>query len=353
MTVITQSELAKMAGVSRATVGRVINNCDDVNPETRKKIQDLIEQYGYRPNRAGQALVIQQKKIKIGCIMIESDNAFFSQLNSGILQKAEEFKQYGIEVLSRNVPFESKAQIEQIDSLLEEEISALVIQPTIDQEVCAKLKELEESGIPIVTVNTDLPNYQSSFCYVGNDFYMCGKTAANLMQLLTNANCNIGIVTGFSKAKSHSDRIDGFRDYIQAFPNMNIIAIVESHDDDMESYYEVRTILKEYPQINALFLVAGGVYGAGKAIRAETLHTDRKIMTISFDDLPTTRNLVKEGIITATICQQPIRQGKMAMSVLFDYLIEGKAPVNNRLYTDIQIKLAANIDSNYEENTYY
>ena len=76
-------------------------------------------------------------------------------------------------------------------------------------------------------------------------------------------------------------------------------------------------------------------------------------MTISFDDLPTTRDLVKKGIITATICQQPIRQGKMAMSVLFDYLIEGKAPVNNRLYTDIQIKLAANIDSNYEENTYY
>ena len=97
-------------------------------------------------------------------------------------------------------------------------------------------------------------------------------------------------------------------------------------------------------QIDAMFLVAGGVYGAGNAIKSESSESGRQIQTISFDDIPTTRDLVRKGIISATICQQPVRQGRMAMSVLFDYLVEGRPPATNRLFTDIQIKLAANID---------
>jgi LacI family transcriptional regulator len=54
--------------------------------------------------------------------------------------------------------------------------------------------------------------------------------------------------------------------------------------------------------------------------------------------------MVRNGTIAATICQQPQRQGRLALSVLFDYLIEGNPPASNRLYTDIQIKVAANID---------
>ena len=111
MTCVTQSTIARLAGVSRSTVGRVINNCKDVNPETRQRVQALLEEYGYRPNLAGQALVTQQKNFKIGCIIIQSDNAFFDQLNEGILQKAEEFKQYGIGVLLRSVPFEAEQQL--------------------------------------------------------------------------------------------------------------------------------------------------------------------------------------------------------------------------------------------------
>ncbi len=344
MSALTQSQIAKLAGVSRATVGRVVNNCDDVNPETRERILSIMKEHNYQPNRAGQALVIQQKKMKIGCIIIKSDNPFFDQLNEGIRDKAEELKQYGIEVILKSVPFTAPEQLSAIDQMLAENLTALVIQPTVEKTVCDKLEEIERSGIPVVTVNTDMPGYQSSFCYIGNDFYMCGQTAANLMMLFTNAACKVGIVTGFDQAKSHSDRIIGFEDYLKAYPNMHIIQTVANNDDDMESYYLTRTMLNEHPEINAMFLVAGGVSGAAKAIKSCTASTGRKITTICFDDVPTTKELVRDGTIIATICQQPVRQGRMALSVLFDYLVEGRKPASTRLYTDIQIKVAANID---------
>ncbi len=342
---VTQNQIAEIAGVSRATVERVINNRGDVSAATRKRVLDIIQEMNYRPNRAGKTLAIRQKNLKIGCIIVRADNPFYSELNSGIQEKAEEFKSYGFEVIVESAEFCAEAQIEKIDELLEKQICALVIQPTIEPALVDKLKEVEKLKIPIVTVNTDLPDYHSPFCYVGNDFYLCGKTAANLMAMITGNSCCIGIVTGFFNAKSHADRVEGFRDYIRDIPGMSVAAVAENQDDEMESYYVTKTMLNEHPEINAMFLVAGGVHGAGNAIRQIMQTQHRKIKTISFDDVPTTKALVREGIIAATICQQPVRQGKMALSVLFDYLIDGKLPDSKRLYTDIQIKIQSNIDT--------
>ena len=338
---ITQSKIAELAGVSRSTVERVLNNRGDVNEDTRKRILEIAKKFDYQPNRAGQTLVIRQKNITIGCIIIEADNPFYAELNKGIEAKAKEFATYGIKVIVRKAPFAAEAQIKEIDYLLGQDINALVIQPIVNAPVTEKLKALEEKGIPVVTMNTDIPNHDSQFCYVGNDFYLCGKTAANLMTMFTGAQCNVGIITGFANAKSHYDRIDGFKDYIKDYPNMKIVDVAENQDDDLESYHITKKMIEEHPDIDAMFIVAGGVNGAGKAIKS---FKDREIRTISFDDMPETRKLVKDGTILATICQQPIRQGELALAVLFDYFVDGKKPENNRIYTDIQIKVKANID---------
>ena len=341
---ITQNQIAKMAGVSRATVERVINNRGDVSEDTRKLVLEIIKKTDYQPNRAGKTLAIQQKKLKIGCIIIQADNPFYQELNKGIIDKAAEFKSYGIQVIIERVKFDVQNQLEKIDDLIEQQINALVIQPIAEPALAEKLRDIETLNIPIVTVNTDLPDFSSSFCYVGNDFYRCGKIAANFLSIATQGHCNIGVVTGFSKAKSHADRIDGFRDYIQDIPGMNIVSVVENGDDEMESYYLTKTMLLENPNIDAIFLVAGGVYGAGTAIKKIIQKQQRTFKVISFDDVSTTRDLIRDGTILATICQQPVRQGRLAMSVLFDYLIDGVVPDNKKIFTDIQIKLKANID---------
>ena len=342
---VTQIQIAKIAGVSRATVERVINNRGDVNEETRRRVLQIIEELNYRPNRAGKTLAIKQRNLKIGCIIIKADNPFYEELNKRIREAAEEFKAYGIDVIIESALFNAQAQISKINELLETGVNGLLIQPTLEPELVEVLKEVEARNIPVVTVNTDLPDYTSSLCYVGNDFYLCGKTAANLMQLLTGSECRTGIVTGFFNAKSHADRICGFQDYIEDYPGMGIVDIRENQDDEMESYYVTRTMLEDHPEIDAIFLVAGGVKGACRAIRQCQEKTGKTIRTISFDDVPTTKELVRDGTILATICQQPVRQGRMALTILFDYLIDGKRPVSSRMYTDIQIKLKTNIDA--------
>jgi LacI family transcriptional regulator len=338
---ITSKKLAEMAGVSRGTVDRALNNRGNVNKATRQKILEIARLLNYKPNRAGKALVSQQKKIKIGCIVIDAQNPFYDDLYKGIMMKVEEYSSFGIEVFVERVAFLGEAQCACIDKFLAMGIGALMIQPVNEPVMVEKLHNLSRQGIPVVTINTNLEGFEP-FCYVGNDFFTCGKIAANLFDLFTNGTCNIGIVTGFQKAQSHADRIAGFREYIKDREAMKEISLVENHDDDVESFSVTKTLLEDHPEINALFLVAGGIYGAGKALKTFPLY--HRIKVVSFDESPSTKELVMDGTILATICQQPVRQGILSLETLFNYLIDHKRPPGSKIYTDIQIKLRTNIN---------
>ena len=84
---ITQKQIAELAGVSRGTVDRVLNRRGEVSEDTKNKVLTIVKALNYKPNRAGKSLVISQKNIKIGCIMIQADNPFYTELNQGIQKK--------------------------------------------------------------------------------------------------------------------------------------------------------------------------------------------------------------------------------------------------------------------------
>lgn len=338
---ITQKKIAEMAGVSRATVDRVLNNRGEVNESTKNKIEEIIHSLDYKPNRAGKALVIQQKHISIGCIIIDAKNPFYAEIKKGIENKISEYAEYGISVIIKMAKMDDTDQIRIIDELVKQDINALVIQPVNSKLLAKKLQEVADAGVQIVTTNTDIDGF-NSFCYVGNCFQACGETAANLLALLMHNKTNVGIVTGFMNAKSHADRIDGFRKYVKNYKDIKIVEIVENHDDEFESYHLTYDMLKEHKEIDSVFIVAGGVYGAGRAI--QEFQKERSICAISFDDVDTTRELIRNDVIQATICQQSIKQGELSLEVLLNYFIKNEIPKNRTIYTEIQIKIKSNID---------
>ena len=64
----TIKEIAELAGVSRGTVDRVLNNRGEVNAETAARVKEIVKALDYRPNKAGLALAVRKKKYKIGLI---------------------------------------------------------------------------------------------------------------------------------------------------------------------------------------------------------------------------------------------------------------------------------------------
>ena len=86
----TIKEIAALAGVSRGTVDRVLNDRGAVNPETAEKIRKIAKELDYKPNRAGLVLAAQKKRLKLGVILFSTGNPFFQDVLAGINEKAEE-----------------------------------------------------------------------------------------------------------------------------------------------------------------------------------------------------------------------------------------------------------------------
>ena len=206
----TIKEIAELAGVSRGTVDRVLNNRGAVNPRTARKILEIAQALDYKPNKAGIVLAAQKKNLKIGVILFDTGNPFFDDVLEGVNRKSQELGGYNCSVLVTRVGFDLTAQLDAMDEMVSQGVSGIVLSPYNDPLISDKINELDGRGIPVITTNTDIEN-SSRLAYVGCNFYRSGETAAGLMHLIAGNEVYAGIVTGSSKVLCHTDRIAGFR----------------------------------------------------------------------------------------------------------------------------------------------
>lgn len=337
----TIKEIAELAGVSRGTVDRVLNNRGSVNSNTAEKILEIAKALDYKPNRAGIVLAAQKKKLKLGVILFSVDNPFFEDVLKGIESKAAELAGYNCSVIVKQVHFDITEQLAAIDELEKEEVNGIAMAPCNHISIKNRINALYEKGIPVVTLNTDIEG-SKRIAYVGSHYTHSGETAAGLMHLMTSGEVKVGIISGSSDILCHTERIAGFKKALkERYHNIHIVDTIENHDDDIESYEKTSALLSAHPDINALFFAAAGVYGGCRAVISAGLANQIRIL--AFDQVATTKELVKEGIIAATICQQPKIQGTKPLDILFAYLTAGEIPKKEFHYVAVDIRIKENI----------
>lgn len=334
-------KIAELAGVSRGTVDRVLNNRGSVSPETERKIREIAQRLGYKPNLAGLALAAQKKKCRLGVILFGPDNPFFDRVLAGVSEQAAALAEYDCAVLIRQVSFDAQAQLDAISELAAEGIHGLVLTPYNDPAIRERIDRLADEGIPVVTTNTDIEGSRR-IGYVGSNYYRDGQTAGGLMRLVTGGRAKLGIISGSSRVLCHTDRIAGFTEVIRrTAPGIEILDTLMNHDDEAESYAVTSRFLKEHPEADAVFFAAAGLGGGCRAIlesgRAEG------IRIICFDADETHRPMLENGLISASISQQPMRQGSLPLRLLFDHLTTGKLPDPEISYVDAAIRIRENL----------
>lgn len=339
----TIKQIAELTNVSRGTIDRVLNNRGGVNPETEKKVRAAIEALNYLPNKAGMNLAVRKKKLKFGFILFSPSNynPFFNSVESGIKKKAEDLEEFGVSVDIRYTRFnEFDKQIELLDFFANEGYNGVAIVALNTKAISAKIKELSEKGIPVVTVNTDIPD-SGRLAYVGSNYYKSGETAANMMGLITGGNANIGVIMGSYNIMCITQRSEGFVEYLSRYyPTIQIVGTVTNdHYDEIESYLITQKLLKDHPEIDALFLAAAGATGACKAIVEEK----PGIKVIAYDFIPATKELLEQGVIDVVIDQEPFYQGSKPLELLFEASTVGTSSIHEYYYTDAIIKVRGNI----------
>lgn len=337
----TIKEIAALAGVSRGTVDRVLNKRGGVHPDTQARIMDIAKALDYKPNKAGIVLSAQRKNLKLGVVMFGTNNPFFEDVKAGLSDIEAELSSYNCSIYVKTTPdFNEQNQIDAIDELVKMGINALAIAPQNQDGVVKKIDELAKMNIPTITFNSDLPT-SKRLAYVGSNYRKSGQTVAGLMKLFNpEKSLNVGVVGGAKSVLCHTERIEGFKDIAGADNALNVVDIVWNNDDDVTCYDVVLKLLESHPEINALYFTAGAISGGCKAVKK--LNREAGMTIIAHDKVPSTVALINEGLIQATVCQQPYIQGFKPLQMLFDHLTTGDA-TEELNYTDIEIYIRENL----------
>ena len=171
---ITIKDVAELAGVSKATVSRALNNSGYVSPETKKKIDEIIEKYHYLPS-ASAVNLSKQETTTIGVVVPEIGNLFYADIVQGITRKADELNlSLVLFDTGNNMEREEKA----IRVLQQQRVKGIILGPSIDYAESKRgkklLKQLTDMHLPIVIFDRDFEqmpwdaviyeNYQSISC---------------------------------------------------------------------------------------------------------------------------------------------------------------------------------------------
>ena len=179
-------DVAREAGVSMATVSRVVNGNPNVKPSTRKKVLEAIERLGYRPNAVARGLA-SKKTTTVGVIIPDIASIFFAELARGIEDIAT---MYNYNIILSNSDQNKEKEIRLLNTLLGKQVDGIVFMGgKIDEE---HLREFHNSPVPIVLAATIDENRETPS--VNIDYEAASFDAVH--SLIENGHRNIAMVTG-------------------------------------------------------------------------------------------------------------------------------------------------------------
>ena len=203
----TRSDVAKLCGVSVATVSYVVNNGPKkVSEETRQRVLQTIKKLDYRPNLIARSLKTRRTHI-IGLVIPTIASPGMALMASIV---HETLLQHGYVVIIANTREDCGVESNALDLMLAQSVVGLIICPASCQESEA-LKRLKHHGVPIVFMDRHIPGYQADA--VMTDNIKCTRQAT---AYLIRQGCHHILCISFSRrASSAIDRVDGFKQALQ------------------------------------------------------------------------------------------------------------------------------------------
>ncbi|WP_303817121.1 LacI family DNA-binding transcriptional regulator [Selenomonas ruminantium] len=337
---VTIKRIAELCGVSRGTVDRALNGRGRVNAETADKIRKTAQELGYEPNPAGKALSARKKRPVISIVIPSENNPFFDDVLKGMEEAAAQYQIYGVQIKYHTMKGYDPAQQLAILQKIEDQVQALIINPIDAPAIADQINRMIDKGVFVVTVNNDIEGTKRH-CYVGTDYYNGGITSCALMEALLGKTANLAVILGSLNLRGHRLRLEGFKSRMQRLPDFQLATVLENNDDDIYAYEKTKELLTAHPEINAISILAAGVYGTCRAVMQ--LPEEKRPLIIAFDTVPTTVEMMQFGIIKATIYQHPYRQGFSAVNKAFEYLVHGRLPEKEEFIFKNEIKLFENL----------
>ena len=320
---VTISDIAKKAGVSSATVSRVLNDSGYVKQSTREKIEAAIKEMNFTPSAIARSLSKNETNT-IGVIVPDITNSYFGEVIKGISEVAEA---NNLNIILFNTDNYLEKEVRALNVLKEQRIKGIIMTPGFGEENNKEyIETINNLNIPIVLVSADLKFKELSGIFVDN--VLGGFNATNL--LISEGHTKIGIMTGILSSEPAAERVVGYKKALkEANIEINDKYILDGQFSMEKAYELTKKLLDSKDKPTALITSSNRMtMGAIKALKENNKNIPEDLAIVAFDKVDLLDVL---GIRITYIDECPMELGRNSMNLLYDIFNESDKKFKRRV----------------------
>jgi LacI family transcriptional regulator len=302
----TISDLARSAGVSVATVDRVLNGRARVREETVRRVHQAAEDLGYHGVNAIRLRMLQGRlDFHVGIVLQKRRHDFYKEVLRIFEEEARSCVRRNIRITARFAETTQPAELADILSSLINRVDAVAATGVDHHEVTGAVSDLRAAGIPTFSLLSDFAQGIRE-SYFGTNNLKVGRTAGWLISRMAHRPGDVGLFIGGARFHGHELRETGFRSYFRDAGSGFTLLDTQINLETRQLTYEATIrLLERHPNLAGLYVAGGGMEGAISAIREAC---GPGVLVLIVNELtPESRKGLQDGVVTIVI-GTPVRQ---------------------------------------------
>ncbi|MGI3898953.1 MAG: LacI family DNA-binding transcriptional regulator [Janthinobacterium lividum] len=312
----TAGDVAAAAGVSLATVDRVLNGRPGVRDSTIRAVQEAVEHLGFRRDLSAANLA-RGRRYRFRFVVPDlPQNSFMQSLRHQIdVAAARGLDQRIALTVVTYSAFDPLDLARQLSTCLGSDAMGIAVVAVDAPEVRDAIAQLHAGGIAVVTVVSDVTPSRRT-CFIGPDNVAAGRVAASLLgRFVGQRGGRVLTVAGRMTLRDHAERRLGFAEVMaRDFPNLTLLPVAEGLDDGTVTEPLVAEALRTFPDLVGLYSMGAGNRGVARALEAAGRVAD--VIAIGHELTPFMREALLAGAFDAAINQDPAGEVRRAVQTL-------------------------------------
>lgn len=316
-------DIARLAGVSTATVDRVLNQRAGVRATTQQRVLRAAAELGV--GELPQAPAAAARPMQLSFLLPAGSNRFIRMLGDMVGYSREQYTPYNVRCKTEFIESFNPQALAAALRRHGKRADGIALMALEHPAVREAVHEVMDAGVPVITLISDLSNSPRT-AYLGLDNRAAGRTAGYLIgRFIGQRAAKVALIAGSRSYRAHEEREAGFLHVLaEMFGQLEVVGLREGHDDSEQNFAQTASLLEQHPTLAGIYNIGGASDGVARALKAAG--RDQKVVLIGHGLTPDTRALLIDGSMDAVITQSP--QATLANAVrIFVNVREGRQPL--------------------------
>jgi LacI family transcriptional regulator len=338
----TITDIAVTAGVSVATVDRVLNARLPVREETAKRVYEAAQKLGYHATSLiRQRLISDLPEVTLGFILQRKDQYFYRQLGAMLKAAVENAPMIKGRALIEFVDEQTPGHVVDALEAMAKRAGAIALTSLDHHSVTTSIQGLKARGIPVFSMLSDFAQGTRE-SYIGLNNRKVGRTAAWLIWKTAPKPGKVAVFVGSHRWHGHELRETGFRSFFREFaPQFEVVDTLVNLETQQVTYEATLNLLERQPDMAGFYVAGGGMEGAIAALRE--FEVARLPSVVINEETPDTIAALQDHIVTGVIATPLEHMCKSLVAMMANTLAKGAAETPGQIFLPFDLKVPESI----------